>query len=117
MAWGCIAYSINADAHPALQALEYKTLHERNDQGLLDNVFDVMPVFPERESALLKRIKKVRSIGMLDPWVLPLPQRSECGAVRVMQTQVANASADRAAWADGKDGADGKKDEESEEGN
>ena len=70
MAWSCVAYSINADAHPSLQALEYKTLHERNDQGLLDNVFDVMPVFPERESALLKRIKKVRSTRMLDPWVL-----------------------------------------------
>jgi AP-2 complex subunit alpha len=46
---------------PELQqrAVEYLALNQKADEELLNTVFDVMPNFPQRESALIKRIKKV----------------------------------------------------------
>lgn len=45
---------------PELQqrAIEYRVLNKSDNDALIGQVFEIMPNFPERESTLLKRIKK-----------------------------------------------------------
>jgi len=80
-------HSNSGDAEIQQRAVEYLALNSKASEELMNTVFDVMPNFPERESALIRRIKKLHK-----------------------------GTADRNVWADGKDGEDkAKKDEEEEE--
>jgi AP-2 complex subunit alpha len=57
-------YLASADTELQQRAVEYHAMYVQKKEDVMQSVLEVMPSFPERESALMRRIKKLhRAVG------------------------------------------------------
>lgn len=72
------AHMNNVDCEIQQRACEYYAMSQSKQSDLMNQVFDVMPNFPERESLLLKRLRKLgRHATDRDVWVSAEKKKEE----------------------------------------